>query len=202
MSATTRWAARARLAVARHPSLRRAALVACAGAAAWGTAATLAAPAHERAVWGTTAAAWVATRDLSPGEPVAARRVDVPLVLLPDHAVRSLDTPGAADGPAAAGPIAAGEILVDDDIAGRGRWALVPAGWRAVAVERHPATLAVRPGDRVDLYSAQGRLATGAVVAATDDRSITVAVEAGDAPATATAVDDPSLVLVLVSGDR
>lgn len=192
MSATTSLMARVRVMLARHPSLYWTVVAACAGIVAWATSAALAAPVHERAAWGTSRRAWVADRDLAPGSPIAAHPVEVPVALVPTGALTAFDQGTAA------GPIASGEILVDHDIAGTGRWALVPPGWRAIAVPHTDATLDVEPGDRVDVHWAGGPLTADAMIVAVDESAITVAITAADAGAVAVAASDPSLVLALV----
>jgi hypothetical protein len=158
-------------------------------------AAALTGPARERAAWGTARTVLVADHDVAAGAPIAAHAEQVPAVMAPRAALVEL-----ADDDRAASTIRAGEILVDADVAGNGPWALMPDGWRAIAVARQDASLDVRPGDRVDVHCSSGELATGALVIAATDVSITVAVTAGDAPAVAAAATDRTLVLALVSG--
>jgi Flp pilus assembly protein CpaB len=94
----------------------------------------------------------------------------------------------------------------------RGVAALVPPGWRALALPVGPAALPLSVGDRVDLVAAVGGtdatesqspsfvLAGNAVVVAVAERSVTVAVRAEDAPRVALGIVTGSVVLALRSG--
>jgi Flp pilus assembly protein CpaB len=101
-------------------------------------------------------------------------------------------------------PIAAGEVVVESRLApggAGGTTALLPAGTRAIAV---PSTLGTPPleiGDHVDLLATlEARaVARDAVVVATSDDAVTVAVDEGEAIEVAAALASGGVVLALVS---
>jgi hypothetical protein len=90
--------------------------------------------------------------------------------------------------------------------------ALVPTGWRALAMPAGRAALRLSVGDRVDLVAAVDGttddasespsfvLADNALVVAVDDESVTVAVPAEDAPRVALGIVTGSVVPALRSG--
>jgi len=94
----------------------------------------------------------------------------------------------------------------------RGVAALIPPGWRALALPVGPAALPLSVGDRVDLVAAVDGtdanvsrapsfvLADNALVVALDDQSVTVAVRADDAPRVALGIVTGSIVLALRAG--
>jgi Flp pilus assembly protein CpaB len=88
--------------------------------------------------------------------------------------------------------------------------ALIPIGWRALAVPIAQASVPVSVGDRIDLVAAVSGsdasasppfvLAANAVVVATNGQSITVAVPAADAPRVALGIVTGSVVPALRPG--
>lgn len=107
---------------------------------------------------GAQARVLVAVRDLPTGHQLAA--VDVveqsrPMGFAPAHALRRT---GSVTGQRLAGPVGAGEVLTAARLLGPGLLAGRPAGEVAmhVAVADPGAVGMVRPGDRVDLLSADG----------------------------------------------
>lgn len=103
---------------------------------------------------GTTAPAVVARHDLHAGDAIGAGDVAVverPVAHLPDGAVAHDPT-----GRTVTATVHAGEILVTGRLAGEDRGgtvALVPEGWRAVAVPVLDAPLPLRPGELVDVVA-------------------------------------------------
>jgi Flp pilus assembly protein CpaB len=189
-------------------------LAVCAGAL---SATTVSRAEAARSAYGVTTLVPVATVDLGVGDTVTAGDVSeraLPLGLVP---------PGAASDPVGrvvTEPVVAGEVLLDRRLAGGGEGvsALVAPGRRAVAVPLDTAPAGVTVGDRVDLYApatsataselaalARGgsggarRVASGALVVAVDDRSASVSVTGTEAAATAQAVLDGAVAVVLVA---
>ena len=220
---------RARRALTR-PAVRRL----CVAALAVGTCVTVmslvAAADDARARWGQTRPVAVATRDLAPGDVVDAGAFevrDLPEAMLPD-AVLDAVVDGPEDGSVPSGgtagdppvgavvrhPVLDGEPLVAARLAPHGLTgaaALVPAGWRAVAVPlgaggAPPVTTA----DLVDILAVTPAAAEGApgrepafalveqalVVDVADD-AVTVAVPEDDAPRVAWALSNGAVVLAL-----
>ena len=89
--------------------------------------------------------------------------------------------------------------------------ALIPPGWRALAVPVADAALPLSVGDRLDLVAAVGGtdssesrspafvLAENALVVAVDEQSVTVAIPADDAPRVAFGIVTGSVVPALRS---
>jgi len=149
---------RARRALAR-PAVRRLCVSALAAATCLTVVSLLGAVDDARDRWGRTHPVAVATRDLSPGdvvEPGSFEVRDLPEGVLPEGALG-----GAAAEPPVGSvvrhPVLTGEPLVAARLAPdglTGAAALVPPGWRAVAVPVGPAgapPLAV--GDHVDVLA-------------------------------------------------
>ena len=150
----------------------------------------------------------VATRSVAAGDTVHDSDVQwrrVPRACLPNGVAARHPT-----GRVVVSPLVAGEVVVEDRLAPaglRGAAALVPSGWRALAVPAGPGTPHVARGDRVDLLAAGADdTAASAVVAAralvvevTDD-AVTVAVDEGDAPALAAALARGTVSIALVGG--
>ncbi|HEY5153563.1 MAG TPA: SAF domain-containing protein [Acidimicrobiales bacterium] len=157
----------------------------------------------------------IARRDLEPGRIIAAG--DVVTRLLPVAAIptggQTFDSAADVTGRVVTARTLTGEVVnrarvAPDGVSGMA--ALIPAGWRGVSVPR-PADgsgLTVALGDVVDVLapdsegpseSAGAALAArAAVVIATNDGSVTVAVRADDAVGVATAVGRGTPVLALV----
>jgi len=177
-------------------------LVAAAAALAAVQASALGAQAEAaRQAWGEGVDVVVAARDLPAGRRVAATDVVVesrPQAVVPAGA---LSEPPV--GSVLSAGVVAGEVLVGARVAPAGLGAvaaLVPEGWRAVAVPTSasgfgPPAPPVTVGDRVDLL-APDVVASGVVVAVGDD-AVTVAVPARDAPAVADAAATVAVTLAL-----
>ena len=91
----------------------------------------------------------------------------------------------------------AGEVLVDADVvAASNPAALVPPGWRAVAVAE-PVPSGARVGDRVEVAAGGLRLSEDGVVVASADGAVVVAVPLAVAPMVAHASATGDAVLLL-----
>jgi Flp pilus assembly protein CpaB len=146
----------------------------------------------------------VAARDLTVGrsiEDADLRRVNLPIALV-------IGTPVAAPtGRTVVAPVLAGEPIVAERLAPdgiSGPMALAPDDSRAVAIPTPSGRPPVTPGDRVDIVAVAldgttraPRVATGAVVLATSDDTVTVAVEPAELTATARAALEGTAVLAL-----
>jgi Flp pilus assembly protein CpaB len=158
--------------------------------------------AAERDAWGTTVEVVVVRRAVDAGDAITGGDVAVepwPEAIVPEGALRSLP-PGAV----ASAALLPGEAVLAARVAPAGSGpvaALVPTGWRAVAVPTSASGFGtpappLEVGDRVDLL-APDPVATGAVVVAVDDAAVTVAVPADDAPALAEALAATVVTVVL-----
>ena len=167
-----------------------------------------------RAAWGEPVPVVVAVRDLAPGDVVGA--VDVTVEHWPPAVVpaAALDEPPVGRTVSAA--IVAGEVVVAARVAPDGLSgvaALLPSGWRAVAVPAGGGgfgsdlpPLAV--GDRVDVLAGTATfddvaldlevVAGAALVVDVTDTTVTVGVPAASAPAVAAATTRGTVTLALV----
>lgn len=198
----------------RHPRLWWLAVAACALTAGTITSSLGRRAEQAQAAWGDTAPVLVVSRNLAPGAPVGLDDVEVvdrPIATIPHTALHALPR-----GAVTLAAVFAGEVLVEGRLAPSGLHgvaAMLPAGTRAVAIPRDPATappLAV--GDRVDVLvalppEAAGNgppgfaLAAGAMVVAVDEAAVTVAVERDAAPRVAVALGQGAVTLALVGAD-
>lgn len=180
----------ARRFLARHPSAYWVAVVVLAAGAAVAVHGEVRALRDARAGWATRAEVWVALSETEPGEPVRARRVEVPAALA---------SPAAADDPrggVARHRISAGEIITATDVGDlSGRLALVPDGWRAVSIVEAPRS-AARRGDRVDVVSDGVTIAAAAIVVGHHDDVTLVAVPADAGPLVALAGSSAAITLL------
>jgi len=179
----------------RHPLLSGAAAVALTVVTAITLVQAFARADAARRAWGTTEPVLVARRHLSTGDEIEAADVAVrawPVGLLPDGAVTG--TVDAVVGRTVVARIEPGEVVVTSRLAPDGLHgvaALVPLGWRAIAIPTGAGTVALAVGDRVDLVAAVDEsrpaavLASDALVVDVSEQAITVAVPAADAPAVA-----------------
>jgi Flp pilus assembly protein CpaB len=138
---------------------------------------------------GATSTVAVARHELAPGDEVGPGDVVLvprPVAHLPDGAVT--DDPS---GRTVAEGIEGGEVVVSRRLSGEGRTgptALVPEGWRALAVPVVDAPVPARPGDRVDVVASFDPslvdrdpsvvVAAGAEVVAVGEDAVSVAVPA------------------------
>ncbi len=154
-----------------------------------------------RAAWGDPVEVVVAARDLDAGDVVQAADVRTerwPSAVVPGGAVDEAPLGRVLSADVVAGEALVGARLAPDGLSGPA--ALVPDGWRAVAVPSSAGFGApvppLRLGDRVDVL-APDLVAAGAVVVAVDDEVVTIAVSADDAPAVAEAMAVAVVVLAL-----
>jgi Flp pilus assembly protein CpaB len=168
-----------------------------------------------RARFGDTTTVLVARTALAPGDRLDGRveRRYWPVALRPAGALTR--APARA---VATAPIGRGEVLVGARVSGHGRpgaAALLRPGDRAIAVPVAVAGLPLRVGDRVDVLAVfdaavdadatappladtePGPVASDAVVVAVGAEAVTVAVDAGEAPALARALGAGTVVLAL-----
>lgn len=159
--------------------------------------------------YGRQATAWVVRSDLVPGDAIGAGDVTAelrPAAFVPAGAVADDPT-----GRRAAGLLRPGEVVVEHRLAGgdrRGAAALVPQGWRAVAVPALEAALPVEVGQRVDVLAAMDPSGTGpvgtvvapdgVVVHVADDGTVTVAVPPSQAGRVIAALASGLVALALV----
>jgi Flp pilus assembly protein CpaB len=182
------------------------------------TASTVRRAEEVRAGYGEQRTVPVAVVDLAVGSPVAdgdVRWIELPVAAIP------ADVAADPVGRVVTEPIGRDEVVAERRLGGsegEGPAGLVPDGGRALAVPTDAATPALAVGDRVDAYapvevvgaatqadyaraagSGARRVARDARVVAVDDRAVTVAVAAAEAPAVARAVLDGAVVLALVA---
>jgi len=159
--------------------------------------------------YGAPASAWVAATDLAPGDRIGAgdvARESRPAAFVPPGAVAEDPSGRRVVEAVAAGEVVAGRRLAGGDR--RGVAALVPEGWRALAVPAVDAALPVEVGQRVDVLAAADATEAGpvgAVVAedgivvhVADDGTVTVAVHGRDAPHVVAALAGGYVSLALV----
>lgn len=199
----------ARFPIVRRPPLRLVAAVLL--ALVCGAAVLRVTDRAEAAVsrYGTEGRAWVVRDELAPGDVIGAGDVALeprPVAFVPESAV--VEDPV---GRRVSGDVAPGEVLTEQRLAGgdrRGAAALVPEGWRAVAVPAVDAALPVEVGQRVDVIAAGAGVdgaPAGAVVAedgvvvhVADDAVVTVAVTATAATRVVAALAGGYVALALV----
>lgn len=160
-----------------------------------------------RREWGETRAVAVATRALEAGAAVAADDVEVrwwPVGLAPADAVAEPPV-----GRIVSAPIVEGEPIVAARLAPAGLSglaALVPAGWRALAIPVTAATPPLQVGDHVDLLATFEQategpptflVATEAQVLVVGEQAVTIAVPAADVARVAFAVSTGTVIPAL-----
>lgn len=164
-----------------------------------------------RAAWSSTTGVIVATRDLRPGTVLGT--TDLRVVALPDAVV----PPGAVSGEPAGlvgttvtRPILAGEPVASARLGSAGLGptaALLPPGWRAVALPLGTASPPLVVGDRVELVAVAGGPGSAAparvvsreaeVLVASEDL-LTVALPAGEVTEVVAALAQGLVATVLV----
>lgn len=132
--------------------------------------------------WGTARPVAIATHDLEAGSVLRADDIaiaDWPVAITPPGAIEV-----APVGRTLVSAVGRGEAITRGRVAPEGVHglaALVPAGWRAVAIAVPTATVPLQRGDAVDLLataadgSVTGTIAEAAIVLAADERAVTVA---------------------------
>jgi Flp pilus assembly protein CpaB len=159
--------------------------------------------------YGRTATAWVLDTTVEPGDVLGVEdlvREPRPASFLPSGAVEE-DPVGRR----VTEVLRPGEVVVEHRLAGgdrRGAAALVPDGWRAVAVPALEAALPVEVGQRVDVLAAVDPTGTGAagstvaqdgvVVHVSEDATVTVAVTPAQATRIVAALASGVVALALV----
>ena len=159
--------------------------------------------------YGHQVTAWVVTAAVEPG--AALGPGDVVAEARPASFVPSRSVTQDPVGRRATEALAVGEVVVEDRLAGgarRGAAALVPEGWRAVAVPALEAALPVEVGQRVDVLAAHDPSGTGAVgttvaqdgvvVHVAEDGTVTVAVTPSQATRVVSALAGGLVALALV----
>jgi len=157
----------------------------------------------------------IATVTLDPGSIVGSDDIEVrrlPVIALPPGAVADADQVVGRQVTAAifgGEPVLAGRLAPDGLV---GIAAVTPPGWSAFALPTEPGLPPAAVGQRVDLYApasvapsgvagaaerSADRIARDALVVAIDDQRVTVAVDAADAPAVATALIGATVVLAV-----
>lgn len=176
-----------RFPILRPPPLRLVAVALLAVVVGLGVHRTTSEASAAAARLGETTVVAVARQAVAAGEEIGAGDVELvsrPIAHLPDGAV-TVDPVGRTVRSA----VHTGEVLVEDRLAGSeraGAGALVPAGWRALAVPVIEAPVPVAPGDVVDVVASFDPslverdpsivVATDAVVVDVADDAVTVAV--------------------------
>jgi len=148
-----------------------------------------------RQAWGDDRRVLVAGRDGAPGDVLdhVARAELRPVPLVPAAALTESAGPDAR----LRQHVRAGEVLVDADVVASGNpAALVPPGWRAVAVAE-PVPSGARIGDQVEVAAGGLRLSEDGIVVGTGDGVVVVAVPAEAAPMVAHASATGDAVLLL-----
>jgi hypothetical protein len=191
MSAVYRAAVAARRIVGRHPWIHWLAVGTLAAASMAGVLDYTDRVDAARDSWGDTRTVWIAVDEVGPGAAVDARSQDLPVAVLPDRPVDSVD------GLIARQRIGRGEIVTETDVADDvGRGALVPAGWLAVPIVESPR-LGADVGDRVQVAADGFIVSADALVVALDDDVTLVAVPADQAPTLAAAAHAGVATLLL-----
>lgn len=189
------WFARIRRFFARH----RLVYWSLVAAGAIGIGATFAVQSRQladaRASWGDTTTVWVAAADTSAGAELHVRARRLPVAMLPDDAIRG----SWPDGAVARQTVAAGEVIVDHDLS-LARLALLPDGWRGVALAVDDTSAPVVIGDRVDVVAMGAVLAADGVVVQTTDAAVVVGVPPDVAAVVAAAALDRTATLTVRAG--
>jgi hypothetical protein len=186
--------ARLRHVLARRPWLYWLAVLALAGAAGLVVADAAAGVDAARRSWGTTRRVVVTAVDVAPGETLSGRIEvrSVPEPMIPPDALAQIEPTAIARQ-----RLGAGEMVMAHDIAATSApQALIPDGWRAVAVAE-PVPTGAAPGDAVSVASG-GILVTGdGLVVAALAEGVLVAVPADVAASVAHAAVTGDLTLLL-----
>jgi Flp pilus assembly protein CpaB len=184
-----------------HPATRWIALAALLALAFTVLHRTSATAANERHRWGATRTVAVALHRIAMGTSIDATDLEaraLPLALIPDGAVESVQAGRTATATIEPGEVVLASRLAPDGV--HGMAALVPAGWRALAVPVAPPVLTLAIGDHVDLIagfdignatsdrSPTLVVARDAIVVAVDEQRVTVAVPDDDAERVAFAI--------------
>ena len=202
-----------------HPATRWIAIAVVVAVAFTGVQRAAAGAAAERRRWGETRTVAVARHRIAIGTTIDGDAVDLqswPTALVPAGALQSTPAGRTATATIEAGEAVLGARLAPDGL--HGIAALVPPGWRALAIPVAPTVIALNVGDHVDLVagfdvagatadrpdrSPSLTVARDAIVVAVDEQRVTVAVPDDDAERVAFAVVAGTVVPALrVSGER
>ncbi|MFV0306927.1 MAG: hypothetical protein ACK5OX_04210 [Desertimonas sp.] len=187
--------ARVRHQLARRPWLYWAAVAALAVAAGVTVSDAVGRVDDARRAWGDDDTVLVAGRDGAPGDLVRelASSEARPAPMIPDGALREAPTPDAV----MRQHVRAGEVLVDADVVATAEpAALVPEGWRAVAIGE-PVPSGAIVGDHVEVAAGGVVLSAEGVVVGRSDGSVLVAVPRNAAATVAHAATIGEAVLLL-----
>ncbi|HVV37104.1 MAG TPA: Flp pilus assembly protein CpaB [Acidimicrobiales bacterium] len=170
------------------------------------------------AAWGSDRLVWVVQQPVAAGDVLtnaSVRRTRLPRGVVPAGA---LDGARSPVGDATRVTVAIGEVVLAARLArhgARGVAAMVPAGYRALALPNDEHTPELAPGDRVDVIATFDvgddlavaaapepsiTVAAGAEVLAVAARTVTVAVPEDDAPRVALALAKGAVTLALRGG--
>lgn len=187
--------------VRHHPLVRAVAVIVLVLFAATVIQRTAASAMDARRRWGQERTVVVARHRITMGDVIEADAITTeswPAALVPVGAMEASPV-----GRTVVATIEPGEAVIVSRLAPGGLSgiaALVPPGWRALAIPVGPAVVAVTVGDRVDLIAGFDAasasadqapaftVAENAIVVAVDDQRVTVAVRAGDAARVAFAI--------------
>jgi len=186
-----------------HPAARWLALAVLVALAVTVVHRTTAGAADERQQWGATRTIAVARHRIAMGTAIETGDVEPrswPNAVVPEGAMDVVPTGRTATATIEAGEAVLATRLAPDGV--HGVAALVPAGWRALAVPVAPTVLTLAIGDHVDLiagFDVSGAsnhtdrspslvVARDAIVVAVDEQRVTVAVPDGDAERVAFAI--------------
>ena len=187
--------------VRHHPLVRVAALIAVVGLAGSIIQRTAATAVDARRQWGQERTVIVARARIAMGDLIDADAVTTqswPAALVPDGAISDTPVGRTAIATIEPGEAVIGARLAPDGL--RGVAALVPPGWRALAIPVGPTVVTLSVGDHVDLIAGfdaasanAGQapaftVAEDAVVVGVDEQRITVAVDEDDATHVAFAI--------------
>ncbi len=184
-------AVRARRVLARHPSIYWICCCSLAIAAGLLVRQQLVEVDEARLDWGATREVFVASADIDPGEPLAVRRVSMPLAVVPTGAIDAGDGLAAeAAATIARQRVGVGEVVVEADVTSMpGPAALAAPGSMVVGIT-DPLARGVVIGLQVAVASGGIMLARVATVVGVADDVILVAVDEGDAAIVAAAAHD------------
>ncbi len=148
-----------------------------------------------RESWGESTAVWVATGDITPGQPVAGRVAlrQFAAAMVPENAVAGAEIVGVSRQ-----RISTGEVITTFDLTPNDdQLALVPGGWLAVVVTESPRSGAAI-GSRVRLAADGVVIADEALVIGDVDGATLVAVPEAVAPLVPVAAASGGLSLLRV----
>lgn len=190
----------------RRPAVHWSLVALVALVVAWRISAVVATARHERTQWGSTTTVAVAATDLSPGDPLSdatVRWTELPVAMVPEGHVTELPADATARS-----RINTGEVIMGHRTAGTGAGSGLPPGTAAVDVALPAAPARLEVGDLVDVVAtfpvAPGAappseiVSRDATVVGISDRTVSVAVDAGDLTAVVHATATGTVTLAVV----